>query len=100
MGVEEEVDEGPLEPGSVPFQAVESAARDLDSSVEVDDPEILCDLEMLFGCEIELPLPAGLVDDDVLGVVLFLSMVLIMSGSDLMTFTSSIVKPLESQNFF
>ena len=31
---------------------------------------------------------------------LFLSMVLIMSGSDLMTFTSSIVKPLESQNFF
>ena len=70
MGVEEEVDEGPLEPGSVPFQAVESAARNLDSSVEVDDPEILCDLEMLFGCEIELPLPAGLVDDDVLGVVL------------------------------
>jgi len=70
MGVEEEVDEGPLEPCAVALEAVESASGDLHASVEVDDIQVLGDLEVLLGGEIEHPLPSGLVDDDVLGVVL------------------------------
>ena len=70
VGVQEVVDEGPLEPGPVALQAVESASGDLDGPVEVDDAKVLGDLPVLPGFEVELPLLPLLVHDDVVVLVL------------------------------
>ena len=67
--IEHPGDEGALEAGTVAAEEVEAGAGDLDSALEVDDAEVLGDLPVRLGGEVEGALGAVLGDDDVAGLV-------------------------------